>query len=452
MLSIKNTAGSKVLSVLYVANLVFFCWHAFAGKGQTELGYFTFDPTALIMLGLLTIIAIPAFYHSFVYLKTESDRGIPMYIAALAALLTSLVGVYLSNNLIILWIFLEATTLTVSALIYHHRSTHALEATWKYVFVSSIGIALAYMGILFMGAIVSPSEEFSVSYASLKELAANANPAYLRVAFLFMLVGFSTKMELFPMHTVGIDANTVAPPPISAVISTLMVNSGFVAVYRLLVILDGTPVGAWAANVLILSGILSVIIAATYLLKSNNLKRLLAYSTLENMGLVAIALGVGGVARYAAFVHIIVHTFIKASLFFQARQVYGVYHTYEISKMGGYIKLYSAGALIIMLGAIGIVAFPPSGLFVSELIIFKTLLAENRWVIFIVLALALLFCIFAIVQKLLSMLYAKQPERITGEIPSPALSASQYMLLGLAFCMFFFQSGAVVNLINEAIK
>lgn len=452
MLTVRRMLVSKLLSVAFLANVGWLVVGAFQKKGLTELAYFSFDSTALIMLSLLFIVAVPAFFHSFIYFRTDSDRGVPMYIAALTALLTSLVGVYLSNNLIVLWIFMEATTLTVSVLIYHHRSAHALEATWKYVFVSSVGIALAYMGILFMGAIVSPSEEFSVSFAGLKALAANANPAYLRIAFLFMLIGFSTKMELFPMHTVGIDANTIAPPPISAVISTLMVNSGFVAIYRLLRVLDGTEVGSWVANVLILSGILSVIIAATYLLKSNNLKRLLAYSTLENMGLVAIALGVGGVARYAAFVHIIVHTFIKSSLFFQARQVYAVYNTYEISKMGGYIKLYSVGALVLMLGALGIVAFPPSGLFVSEFLIFKTMLAEQRWGLFILLALALLFCVYAIIQKLLSVVYAKQPEKLAGESPSTLLSLSQLVLIGFAFYMFFFQSGEVVNLINEAIK
>lgn len=452
MLGVRRMWASKLLSIIFLVNLGVLVYRVFQKKGLAELSYFTFDSAALIMLGLLLVVAIPAFYHSFIYFRTDSDRGVPMYIAALTALLTSLVGVYLSNNLIVLWIFMEATTLTVSALIYHHRSAHALEATWKYVFVSSVGIALAYMGILFMGAVVSPSEEFSVSFVGLKALADNANPAYLRIAFLFMLVGFSTKMELFPMHTVGIDANTIAPPPISAVISTLMVNSGFIAIYRLLRVLDGTEVGVWAANVLLLSGILSVIIAATYLLKSSNLKRLLAYSTLENMGLVAIALGVGGVARYAAFVHIIVHTFIKSSLFFQARQVYAVYNTYEMSKMGGYIKIYSAGALVLLLGAVSIVAFPPSGLFVSELLIFKSMLAEQRWGLFVLLALALLFCVFAIAQKLLSVLYGKQPEKLTEEVPSSLLSLSQFLLIGAAFYMFFFQSGEVVNLINEAIR
>ena len=145
MLSLRNPLASKVLSGLFIVNLIALLVRAYASKGQTELVYFTFDGTAVIMLSLMVVVAIPAFIHSFYYLTHESKRGIPLYIAGLTGLLTSLVGVYLSNNLIVLWVFMEATTLTVSVLIYHHRSTHALEATWKYIFVSSIGISLAYM-------------------------------------------------------------------------------------------------------------------------------------------------------------------------------------------------------------------------------------------------------------------------------------------------------------------
>lgn len=452
MLSVRKPSLSKLLSGAFVLNLIVLLIHAFASKGRMDLGYFSFDGTAIIMLTLLVIVAIPAYIHSYYYLTHESKRGIPLYIAGLTGLLTSLVGVYLSNNLIVLWVFMEATTLTVSVLIYHHRSTHALEATWKYVFVSSIGIALAYMGILFLGAVVYHAGDVTLSFQSLEQMAATANPAYLRIAFIFVLVGFSTKMELFPMHTVGIDANTIAPPPISAVMSTLMVNGGFVAIYRLLSILDGTVVAQWASNVLIFSGLLSVIVAATYLLRSNNLKRLLAYSTLENMGLVAIALGIGGVARYAAFVHIIAHTFLKSALFFQVRQVRNTYNTYEISKMGGYIRQFSAGALLLMIGTLGIVAFPPSGLFVSELTIFKTMLVQERWALFTALVLVLLFCVYAIVQKLFSILYAKESVKPTGFKLSIHLTIVQYILVGLAFCTFFFKDGLVMNLINEAIK
>ena len=170
------------------------------------------------------------------------------------------------------------------------------------------------------------------------------------------------------------------------------------------------------------------------------------------MGLVAIALGIGGVARYAAFVHIIAHTFLKSALFFQVRQVRNTFDTYEISKMGGYIRHYSAGALVLMLGTLGIVAFPPSGLFVSELAIFKTMLAQERWALFVVLVLVLLCCVYAIVQKLLSILYAKETVKPTGYKLSMSLTAVQYLLVGFAFYVFFFKDGFVMNLINEAIK
>ena len=150
MLSIRKPLACKVLSGLFIINLIALLVRVYASKGQTELAYFTFDGTAIIMLSLMVAVAIPAYIHSFYYLTHESDRGIPLYIAGLTGLLTSLVGVYLSNNLIVLWVFMEATTLTVSVLIYHHRSTHALEATWKYIFVCSISITLVFIGVLFV--------------------------------------------------------------------------------------------------------------------------------------------------------------------------------------------------------------------------------------------------------------------------------------------------------------
>ena len=135
-----------------------------------------------------------------------------------------------------------------------------------------------------------------------------ANPMYLKIAFIFVLVGFSTKMGLFPMHTVTIDAHSVAPPPISALISTTLMNVGFLAIFRVYSLFSSSSILSFMNHVLILSGILSLLIAAGYMLKAKHLKRMLAYSSLENMGLVAIAIGVGGVGYYAAFLLLVLHS------------------------------------------------------------------------------------------------------------------------------------------------
>ena len=204
---------------------------------------------------------------------------------ALIALMTFMTGAYLANGMTVLWIFVEATTLAVALLIYHDRTEIALEATWKYVFICSAGIALAYLGILFLGFIYGREDAASLSFSSLAVIINQANPMYLKIAFLFVLIGFSTKMGLFPMHTVTIDAHSVAPPPVSALISTTLMNVGFLAIFRVYTLFSSSSILPFMNSVLILSGVFSLLIAAGYMLKAKHLKRMLAYSSLENMGL-----------------------------------------------------------------------------------------------------------------------------------------------------------------------
>src|SRR5674536_23500 len=251
-----------------------------------------------VLLAVLSLLTIPTVYHGFIYAKKDEAKKFNIYHSALIGLMTFMSGAYLANGMTVLWIFVEATTLAVAALIYHDRTEMALEATWKYVFICSTGIALAYLGILFLGFIYGRGDASNLSFASLTNIINQANPLYLKIAFVFVLIGFSTKMGLFPMHTVTIDAHSVAPPPISALISTTLMNVGFLAIFRVYTLFSSSSILPFMNHVLILAGLLSLLIAAGYMLKAKHLKRMLAYSSLENMGLVAIAVGVGGIGYY----------------------------------------------------------------------------------------------------------------------------------------------------------
>ena len=145
-------------------------------------------------------------------------------------LTTAITGVYFANNIAITWILLEATTLCGAGILYYRRSKPTLEATWKYLFVCSTGIAIAYLGILLLCA---AAENSSLNYAELKDLIVHGNPLYLKVAFILILTGYSCKMEIFPLYTIGVDANFAAPAPASAMISTGLVNAGFLAIFRI---------------------------------------------------------------------------------------------------------------------------------------------------------------------------------------------------------------------------
>jgi len=220
----RNRMITKFIAVGYSIMHIFLSLYCWSNSDATELRYFTFNSTGVLLLSILSVLAIPTIYHGFVYTRGDDLKKFNIYHAALITLMTFMSGAYLANGMTVLWIFVEATTLAVALLIYHDRTEIALEATWKYVFICSAGIALAYLGILFLGFIYGREDAASLTFSSLSVLINQANPMYLKIAFLFVLIGFSTKMGLFPMHTVTIDAHSVAPPPVSALISTTLMN------------------------------------------------------------------------------------------------------------------------------------------------------------------------------------------------------------------------------------
>jgi hydrogenase-4 component F len=261
-------------------------------------------------------------------------------------------------------------------------------------------------------------------------------------------------MGLFPMHTVCIDAHTVAPPPISAFISTTLMNVGFTAIFRSYTIIASTSILPWANNILLIAGGLSVFVAVVYLLRVNHFKRMSAYSSLENMGIVAIGLGAGGIGYYAVILHLIFHSFTKASVFYQIQQVYRVYQSYLIRNTGGYFRIYTAGALVMLLVFICITAMPPSGMFISEFMIFRALFAQHYIGLLILILFLLTLSMWALGRNFFRLIYAPPVgfDFTHAEKISTKESISQIILLGMMIYLGFNPPHQMVNLINEAIK
>jgi len=444
----------RVLVTLYTMIHVLFTVFAFLHLNETVFGYFTFDPLGVLMLAVLSLLTMTTVYHGFIYVREDVPRVYAIYHAALIALVASMTGAYLANGMTTVWIFVEATTLAVAALIYHDRTTIALEATWKYVFVCSLGIALAYLGILFLGFTVNDARMLHLSFDRITETARLADPVYLKIAFVFVLVGYSTKMGLFPMHTVTVDAHTVAPPPISAFISTTLMNVGFLAIFRIYLLFSGTTILPFMNGVLLISGVFSLLVSSGYMLKARHNKRMLAYSSLENMGIVAIALGVGGIGYYAAILHIILHSLTKAGLFYQIGQSYKVMGTYKLDESGNYMSLYPAGATVLLIGLLCITAIPPSGLFYTEFLLFKALVAGKSYWLLALVALLLCFVLYALVTRVLHIVYSKPRERILYDPRqiNPWQSATQYLLFGMVILIAFYRPEFLHNLIESVIS
>jgi len=453
ILLLRNKTITKVLSSCFVLMHLSFTVYSWFHLGRADLNYFTYSSLGVLLLTVLAILAVPVLYHGFIYTSGEDTKKFNIYHSALIALMTFMSGAYLANGMTVLWIFVEATTLAVAVLIYHDRTEVSLEATWKYIFTCSTGIAIAYLGILFLGFIYGREDASNLSFASLANIINQANPLYLKIAFVFVVIGFSTKMGLFPMHTVTIDAHSVSPPPVSALISTALMNVGFLAIFRVYTLFSSSSILSFMNNVLIISGLLSLLVAAGYMLKAKHLKRMLAYSSLENMGLVAIATGTGGTGYYAAFLLIVLHSFAKSSLFFQMGQLSRVLHTFKLDECGRYLKLYPAGSLVLLIGLICILAIPPSGLFIAEFMIFKGLVINDRWFALVMAFILLCFVVYAMSTRFMHIIFSGPRDESHRELPgevNPVETISQFVLLSLVILLCFYQPPFLVDLINQS--
>jgi hydrogenase-4 component F len=417
--------------VLQVVFTVYACWH----YNQTASTYFTFDSLGIIMLLTATIIAIPAAFHSYVYIE-ESEEATPdsraIYFGALILLITAVSAAYLANHIAVVWIFTEITTLSASALIYHHRNKLALEGTWKYVFICAISITFVFIGILFLSLSFAKAGSDDLSYKNLLANSALLNSSWLRLAFLFIFTGFTAKIGLFPMFTAGVDAKDKAPGPAAALLSSVIMSMGFVGVFRIYVVVANTPLLHWASLVVGIAAFLSLFIAAVYMIKVKNIKRMMAYSSVEHMGLVMLGMAAGGIGYYAAILHIVLHSFVKSSLFFQYNQIYKVFKTKNIYMMGNYFKYNTTGAMVVLFAFISVTAMPPSGMFVSEFLIFRSMFESNQLILLLVVLLLLTLIIWALAKNIFKILFIPVVDFDESNVPkiSPWRSTFQFILLG----------------------
>ncbi|HET6544025.1 MAG TPA: proton-conducting transporter membrane subunit [Chryseolinea sp.] len=430
--------------------------YVYRHKDETELEYFTGDSLAIIFLTVLSIVCVPAFYHSYVLFNTERniprERGI--YYASMLILIASLSMAYLSNHIGVTWVFVELTTLSASALIYHRRNTRTLEATWKYIFVCSISITIVFIGILFLSIAIQQEGLKDLSYKALMTNVSVLNVFWLKLAFLFIFTGFTAKAGVVPMYTAGIDAKDKAPSPAGALLASVLMNVGFLGIFRFYKVISNSPILPWANTILIIAGVLSIFVATVYILRVKNIKRMLAYSGVEHMGIVMIGLASGGLGYYAAILHLILHSFAKPALFFQVNQVYRIYKSKSIYDIGNYFSYNTSGALVLLLAFFIITAMPPSGMFISEFMIFRAVFEDGNLWLLVLVFLLLTFIIWSQAKNFLKMLFIKsvgfKEENIVKV--SPTESVSQFLLLGLVIYLGLNPPTVMINLINESIQ
>jgi hydrogenase-4 component F len=353
------------------------------------------DAPGRLLLGLVSLLFLCCAVYSVGYLRYRVERANRRFCACLLVVLGTMSLVAYSQHLGLLWVGMEATTLATAPLIYFNRTPRSIEATWKYLVLSSVGIALALFGSFFLGyAALHGGGEASLLFPDLLAGATKLSKPWLRAGFTLLLVGYGTKMGLAPMHTWKPDAYGEAPGVVGAVLAGGMTSCAFLALARLAQITSAAGEGVYTNRLLLLIGLGSMAVAGALLLGQRDLKRMLAYSSVEQMGILALATGLGAGAGFATLLHLVNNALGKGALFLAVGNVHRAFGGKTTDEVRGALTRLPVSGTIFLLSFFAVTGSPPFGLFVSELLILKSIFAAQRWLLG-GLFLACLFLVFA---------------------------------------------------------
>src|SRR5690349_19898610 len=357
---------------------------------------FFVDPFNVFLVALTALVAFTTSLFSRPYMRIEahsgklSGRRLQLYHSMFQMFTFTMLLALLTNNVGILWVAMEAATLTTVLLVSLYRTPASLEAAWKYFILCGVGIAQALFGTIllyFAAERLLGAGGGALLWTELDAVKQDLEPTVLSLAFVFLLVGYGTKAGLVPLHNWLPDAHAEGPTPVSAVLSGLLLNVALYAVVRCKVLVEGAVHTAFARELMMGFGLLSVVVAALLLSRQKDLKRLFAYSSIEHMGIVTFAFGMGGmVANFAALLHMTVHSLTKSAIFFAVGHAAQKAGSQLIENIRGLITLSPTVGWGLMMGSLAILGMPPFGVFASEFLILTTAMREQPWATPILLA------------------------------------------------------------------
>jgi hydrogenase-4 component F len=373
---------------------------------------FFVDPLNVFLIALTAFVGFTTSLFSRPYMRLERDRGkmtpgrMRLYHSMYQLFNFTMLIALSTNNMGILWVAMEAATLSTVLLVSVYRTAASLEAAWKYFILCGVGIAQALFGtiLLYLAADkVIGTGGGALLWTHLDAVKGQLEPNVMALAFVFLLLGYGTKVGLVPVHNWLPDAHAEGPTPISAVLSGLLLNVALYAVLRCKVLTDGALGSHLAGNLMIGFGLLSVVAAAFFLGRQKDVKRMFAYSSIEHMGLMTFAFGLGGpIANFAGLLHMTVHSLIKSAIFFTVGHATQGAGTQIMEKIRGLIKVNPTVGWGLLLGTLAILGMPPFGVFASEFLILTTAMRDLPWATpFLLLALGVAFAsIFGRVQEM----------------------------------------------------
>ena len=406
---------------------------------------FFIDAFNVFLVTLTAFVGLTTSLFSRPYMRIEAEHGrvsssqLRLYHSMYQLFMSTMLIALTTNNLGLMWVAMEAATLSTVLLVTLYRTPASLEAGWKYFILCGVGIAQALFGtiLLYFAAekILGAEGVSALLWTHLNVVKAQLEPAVLSLAFVFLLVGYGTKVGLAPLHNWLPDAHAEGPTPISAVLSGLLLNVAMYAVVRCKVLVEGSLQSTLPGRMLMGFGLLSVVLAAFFLWRQRDIKRMFAYSSIEHMGIIAFAFGMGGpVANFAALLHMTVHSLTKSAIFFAVGHAAQKAGSQLMEDIRGLITVSPTIGWGLMMGSLAILGMPPFGVFASEFLILTTAMKQQPWATPILL-LALGVAFAAIFSRVQPMVFG---ETTAKRLPHPPALLPVFAHLALVLMLGFF--------------
>ncbi len=405
------------------------CWTA---RPQPFHEILALDAPGLLILTLTSVLFLAASIYAVGYFEREGEHphmeyrrrlqftNAPeaVFTACLLLFLASASLVTMSQHLGLLWVGIEATTLVSAPLIYFHRHKRSLEATWKYLIICSVGIALALMGnfLLDVAWQKTDSPAVDMTMQALLASAKGVNAPWFKAAFICIFIGYGTKMGLAPMHTWLPDAHSEAPALVSCLLSGALLNCAFLGIFRLHQLSIAAGFAAFSQELFVVFGLFSMGLAAMFIVGQGDYKRMLAYSSVEHMGIVLLGVGIGGMAAGGSMLHLVFHSLTKASLFLLSGNILAAYHTKSFHDVSGLVRAMPRTGPLWAAAFLAIVGTPPFGLFTSEFAVLRGMMQGGFGIAPILYLLFLGIIFVGMANACLHMTQSPVPRNLAGTV------------------------------------
>ncbi|MBI3308908.1 MAG: hydrogenase 4 subunit F [Candidatus Melainabacteria bacterium] len=426
------------------------------------------DALSALMIFLITLVSLLASIYSIGYMKNQIEEKIHNiwklkgYYLLINIFIFTMLMVVSTNNIGVMWIAIEATTLVSAFLVGYYNKERPVEAAWKYIILCTVGIAFAMIGIIlayYAATEVGGVRELSLNWDYLIHIAHKLDPTFIKIAFVFILIGFGTKAGLAPMHSWLPDAHSEAPTPVSALLSGVLIKCGIYCILRFTVLTNIAVGKDFTSGLLLVFGLLSLIIATFFILIQHNVKRLLAYHSLEHIGIITCGLAFGTpIAVFGALIHMINHAMVKTLMFFTSGNLALKYHTKDMTHIRGAINVMPFSGTALLVGGLALAGSPPFSIFLSEFYILRGGIQSHHYIASGLFLLMLVIVFGGLSQHLLEMAIGPV-SNTSGEVVTIAkgeISKSSLLAIGIPLilvCLLgFYVPPPLFNLLNEATK